>query len=78
MRRGRPSNEAPTQERPWAATYVLIDAPLFLFGGPMKMSAGAYFADIGLTYVAIPVVTWGLAVAYRAGRAAAPAVERVS
>lgn len=51
----------------WLVMSVLIDAPLMLLGGPMKMSFGAYLADIGLTYVSIPVVTWGLAVA-RASR----------
>lgn len=63
----------------WFAICVLIDAPLFLFGGPMKMSVGAYFADIGLTYVGIPVVTWGLGVACSAGRAtaAAPGLQKV-
>jgi hypothetical protein len=50
----------------WFVMCVLIDAPLMLIGGPMKMSLGAYMADIGLTYAAIPIVTWGLAVA-RAG-----------
>jgi hypothetical protein len=51
----------------WFGMCVLIDAPLMLFGGPMKMTFGEYMADIGLTYVSIPVVTWGLAAA-RAGR----------
>lgn len=51
----------------WLVMCVLIDAPLMLLGGPMKMTFGAYMADIGLTYVSIPVVTWGLAAA-RAGR----------
>ena len=50
----------------WFVMCVLIDAPLMLFGGPMKMSFGAYMADIGLTYAAIPIVTWGLGAA-RAG-----------
>jgi hypothetical protein len=50
----------------WFVMCVLIDAPLMLFGGPMKMSLGGYMADIGLTYAAIPVVTWGLGAA-RAG-----------
>src|SRR3972149_1625373 len=44
----------------WFAMCVLIDAPLMLFSGPMKMSFGAYMADIGLTYLSIPVVTLGL------------------
>lgn len=45
----------------WLVMCVLIDAPLMLLGGPMKMSLGAYLADIGVTYLCIPVVTWGLA-----------------
>jgi hypothetical protein len=47
----------------WFAVCVVIDAPLMLFGGPMQMSLGEYMGDIGLTYVGIPVVTTGLAVA---------------
>ena len=47
----------------WFLMCVLIDAPLMLFGGPMKMTFGEYMADIGLTYVSIPVVTMGLAAA---------------
>ncbi len=50
----------------WFVMCVLIDAPLMLLGGPMKMTFGEYMADIGLTYVIIPVVTSGLAAA-RAG-----------
>ena len=49
----------------WFAMCVAIDAPLMLFGGPMKMSLGAYMADIGLTYLSIPIVTSGLAAAAR-------------
>jgi len=51
----------------WLVTCVLIDAPLMLFGGPMQMSLGAYLGDIGLTYVSIPLVTWGLGAAWAAG-----------
>ena len=47
----------------WFAMSVLIDAPLMLFGGPMKMTFGQYIADIGLSYLSIPVVTLGLAAA---------------
>ena len=47
----------------WFVMCVAIDAPLMLFGGPMKMSFGAYMADIGLTYAGIPIVTWGLGAA---------------
>ena len=48
----------------WFMIPVLIDAPLMLFGGPMKMSIAKYMADIGVTYLCIPVITWGLSVAY--------------
>lgn len=47
----------------WLLMCIAIDAPLMLFGGPMQMSLGAYMADIGLTYLIFPVVTWGLATA---------------
>jgi hypothetical protein len=47
----------------WLVICVAIDAPLMLLGGPMKMSMGAYATDIALTYVSIPLVTWGLAAA---------------
>jgi hypothetical protein len=39
---------------------ILIDAPMFLFGGPMYMPLASYLANIGQAYVRIPVVTWGL------------------
>jgi hypothetical protein len=51
----------------WFAVCVLIDAPLMLLSGPMKMSFASYVADIGLTYLSIPIVTWGLGVARAAG-----------
>lgn len=51
----------------WLLMSILIDAPLMLLGGPMKMTLAEYMADIGLTYASIPVVTWGLAAA-RIGR----------
>jgi len=49
----------------WLVMCILIDAPLMLLGGPMKMALGEYMADIGLTYVSIPIVTLGLAAAGR-------------
>lgn len=58
----------------WLAISILIDAPLMLLGGPMQMTVGAYLSDIGLTYLLIPVVTWGLAAA-RAGGSAVPGTE---
>jgi hypothetical protein len=48
----------------WFLIPVLIDAPLMLLGGPMKMTIAAYLADIGVTYLCIPVITYGLSVAY--------------
>jgi hypothetical protein len=48
----------------WFFISVLIDAPLMLLGGPMKMGLGQYFGDIGVTYLCIPVVTWGLGYAF--------------
>ncbi len=47
----------------WFAMSILIDAPLMLFAGPMKMTIGEYFADIGLTYLIIPLITVGISVA---------------
>lgn len=44
----------------WLAICVAIDAPLMLFGGPMHMTIGEYLADIGVTYLMIPVITTGL------------------
>lgn len=47
----------------WLAMNLLIDAPLMLLGGPMKMTLGEYLADIGLTYLIIPAVTVGMGLA---------------
>ena len=47
----------------WLVMAIAIDAPLMLLGGPMKMSVGQYMSDIGVTYLCIPVVTWGIGVA---------------
>ncbi len=43
----------------WFVISVLIDLPLFLFGGPMQMSFQNYMMDIGLTYLIYPIVTVG-------------------
>jgi hypothetical protein len=53
----------------WLLISVAVDAPLFLFGGPMLMSPGQYVMDIGVTYLLIPVITVGLgaALAHRGG-----------
>lgn len=55
----------------WFAICIVVDAPLMLVGGPMKMSFLEYMADIGLTYVSIPLVTLGLGLA-AAKQSAAP------
>lgn len=52
----------------WLIMCIAIDAPLMLLGGPMQMTVPDYLADIGLTYVSIPVVTWGLATAHARGQ----------
>ncbi len=54
----------------WLAVSVLIDLPLFLFGGPMQMTFGAYVADVGATYVMMPVIAGGIGVALARARAA--------
>jgi hypothetical protein len=57
----------------WMAVSMVIDAPLMLLGGPMKMTAGEYLADIGVTYLLMPVVTVGLGLARAGAPAPAPA-----
>jgi len=47
----------------WLAICILIDAPLMLLGGPMQMTPGEYLADIGVVYLMIPAITWGLGAA---------------
>jgi hypothetical protein len=39
----------------WALVNIVIDLPLFSFG-PMKKDLADYFADIGLTYLMIPII----------------------
>jgi hypothetical protein len=50
----------------WFVISVAIDVPLMLLGGPMQMTVTDYFADIGVTYLLIPIITVGI------GAAAAP------
>ncbi len=45
----------------WFVMCVAIDAPLMLLGGPMNMTVPDYLADIGVTYLMIPVITIGIA-----------------
>ena len=40
----------------WLVINILIDLPM-VFGGPLEMTLPEYFADIGLTYLIIPVIT---------------------
>jgi len=47
----------------WLTISVVIDAPLMLLGGPMRMTVGQYVSDIGITYLLIPVITTGIALA---------------
>jgi hypothetical protein len=39
---------------------LICDYPMFAYG-PMKMTAAAYYSEIGLTYLAIPAFAWGAA-----------------
>jgi hypothetical protein len=57
----------------WLVISVAIDAPLMLLGGPMKMTVGQYLADIGLTYLLMPVITLGLGMALKRPSPAPPA-----
>jgi len=43
----------------WFLVNIVLDLLLFM-EGPMKMSFADYMADIGLTYLIIPAVTFGL------------------
>jgi len=53
----------------WVLICMAIDAPLMLFGGPMKMTIGQYMADIGVAYLMIPVITLGIGAAVAQSRA---------
>ena len=44
----------------WVAANWVLDGLMFS-SGPMKMSLGAYAADIGVAYLMIPAITIGLA-----------------
>ena len=48
----------------WFVIPILIDAPLMLLGGPMYMTIAEYMSDIGVTYLCIPLITWGLGLAF--------------
>ncbi len=46
----------------WAVANWLLDGLMFS-SGPMKMSLDQYVMDIGVAYIAIPVITVGLGIA---------------
>jgi hypothetical protein len=50
----------------WMPISVVIDLPLML-PAPIAMPFGEYLADIGLTYVMIPVITTGIGAAMARG-----------
>ena len=43
----------------WLIINIGIDIPLFLVGGPMKMTPFEYVSDIAVAYLIIPIVTIG-------------------
>ena len=47
----------------WMAISIAIDLPLMLLQ-PIGMPLGEYLADIGLTYLMIPVITTGVGAAF--------------
>ena len=51
----------------WAGIAVALDAPLFLFG-PFLMPAAHYVADIGLSYLMIPVIAGFVGLGMRRAR----------
>jgi hypothetical protein len=51
----------------WIIICLLIDVPLFVVG--FEMGVGSYFADIGLTYVIVPIIVVGMAYVYGSGQA---------
>ncbi len=44
----------------WLVINLVFDYPMFAYG-PMRMSAGAYYSEIGLTYLIFPVFALGAA-----------------
>ena len=44
----------------WFAINILCDYPMFAYG-PMKMTASAYYSEIGLSYLTLPVFAYGAA-----------------
>lgn len=44
----------------WLGVNLAIDLPLMLSPSPMQMTLSEYLADIGITYLLIPVITTGM------------------
>jgi hypothetical protein len=44
----------------WFAVNLLFDYPMFAYG-PMRMTASAYYSEIGLVYLTFPVFALGAA-----------------
>ncbi len=44
----------------WFIINIIIDLPLFMLEGPMRMSFADYMMDVGVVYLIIPAVTIGL------------------
>ncbi len=50
----------------WMLMSLALDVPFFIFGPEqMRMSPDAYMADIGFTYVMIPIITGTIGLALR-------------
>lgn len=43
----------------WLLMSLVLDSFVFIWG-PLKMDIWAYFGDIGLTYLAFPIITVGM------------------
>jgi uncharacterized membrane protein YpjA len=44
----------------WVGVNLLLDYPMFAFG-PMQMTVGKYYSEIGLSYLAFPALAFGAA-----------------
>jgi hypothetical protein len=53
-------NEAVCVGALWLAINLMLDYPMFAYG-PMKMTAWAYYSEIGLGYLAFPIFALGAA-----------------
>lgn len=44
----------------WLAINLMFDYPLFAYG-PMRMTSSAYYSEIGLSYLVLPLFAFGAA-----------------